>query len=156
MVFGFFLFFLILFCLFRLYVFVRSEGGVGFCVCLGIWLFIRWVWRWRFFVGWDVMLLYIVWIYCIFSTLPLDVENAVIHTMDLRGGGYCCMRCSALVNVWMYCIFSTLPLDVENAVIHTMNSEGDFLVLPCLCFYGRMFEDFTDSIESVDSFFPTF
>ena len=58
--------------------------------------------------------------------------------------------------VWMYCIFSTLPLDVENTVIHTMNSEGAFLVLPYLCFYGRMFEDFTDSIGSVDSFFPIF
>ena len=56
----------------------------------------------------------------------------------------------------MYCIFSTLPLDVENTVIHTMNSEGAFLVLLCLCFYGRMFEDFTDSIGSVDSFFPIF
>ena len=25
-----------------------------------------------------------------------------------------------------------------------------------ICFYGRMFEDFTDSIGSVDSFFPIF
>ena len=26
--------------------------------------------------------------YCIFSTLPLDVENAVIHTLDSEGVGF--------------------------------------------------------------------
>ena len=31
--------------------------------------------------------------YCIFSTLPLDVENAVIHTLNAEGVGFCEMGC---------------------------------------------------------------
>ena len=62
--------------------------------------------------------------YCIFSTLPLDVENTVIHTQNSEGGGDCRIRkCGFVLRMNSY-IFSTLPLDVENIVIHTQNSEG--------------------------------
>ena len=59
--------------------------------------------------------------HCIFSTLPLDVENTVIHTQSLKvavsvGSGFMLLFC-----VRMYCVFSTLPLDVENTVIHTQS-----------------------------------
>ena len=36
--------------------------------------------------GGDVMRLFCAWMYCIFSTLPLDVENTVIHTQNCEGG----------------------------------------------------------------------
>ena len=31
--------------------------------------------------------------YCIFSTLPLDVENTAIHTLNAEGVGFCEMEC---------------------------------------------------------------
>ena len=84
---------------------------------------------------------------CIFSTLPLDVENTVTRTQSLKvtvsvggeglilfilsfkvavsvGSGFMLLFC-----VRGYCIFSTLPLDVENTVIYTQNLK--VTVLKC-------------------------
>ena len=54
--------------------------------------------------------------YCIFSTLPLDVENTVNHTQDSKGGCDCKIREYSYILHTNNYIFSTLPLDVENIV----------------------------------------
>ena len=54
--------------------------------------------------------------YYIFSTLPLDVENTVIHTQNSEGGCDCKIREYSYILHTNNYIFSTLPLDVENIV----------------------------------------
>ena len=54
--------------------------------------------------------------YCIYSTLPLDVENTVIHTQNSEGDCFCTIREYSFILHTNNYIFSTLPLDVENIV----------------------------------------
>ena len=80
--------------------------------------------------GSDFMLLLCIRVYCIFPTLPLDVENTVIHAQSLKvavsvGTGLIILFC-----VRMYCIFSTLPLNVEN----TAHPYAEFECDGFLCF----------------------